>query len=95
MYDTPLILNFDGKLLPDLEGFGKVNRLAVVAVQEKDNQLLCVTKTDDSTGKTEAEGKALEDWGHHLLQGKLYPPSRYPTAAAPMARLQTSHHGAS
>ena len=58
-------INFDGKLLTDLGGFGKVNRLAVVAAQEKDNQLLCVTKTDDSTGKTEAEavGKALEDWG--------------------------------
>ena len=58
-------INFDGKLLTDLGGFGKVNRLAVVAAQEKDNQLLCVTKTDDSTEKTEAEavGKALEDWG--------------------------------
>ena len=56
-------INFDGKLLTDLGGFGKVNRLAVVAAQEKDNQLLCVTKTDDSTGKAEAEGKALEDWG--------------------------------
>ena len=56
-------INFDGKLLPDLGGFGKVNRLAVVAAQEKDNQLLCITKTDDSTGKAEAVGKALEDWG--------------------------------
>ena len=58
-------INFDGKLLADLRGFEKVNRLAVVAAQEKDNQLLCVTKTDDSTGKTDAEavGKALEDWG--------------------------------
>ena len=52
-------INFDGKLLINFGGFGKVNRLAA---QEKDNQLLCVTKTDDSTGKTEAEGKALEDW---------------------------------
>ena len=58
-------INFDGKLLTDLGGFGKVNRLVVVAAQEKDNQLLCVTKTYDSTGKTEAEavGKTLEDWG--------------------------------
>ena len=57
-------IKFDGKLLTDLGGFGKVNRLAVVAAQEKDNQLLCVMKTDESTGKTEAEavGKALEDW---------------------------------
>ena len=58
-------INFDGKLLTDLGGFGKVNRLAVVVAQEEENQLLCVTKTDDSTGKTEAEAvkKALEDWG--------------------------------
>ena len=35
------------------------------AAQENDNQLLCVTKTDDSTGEAEAEavGKAVEDWG--------------------------------
>ena len=58
-------INFDGKLLTDLGCFGKVNRLAVVVAQEEENQLLCVTKTDDSTGKTEAEAvkKALEDWG--------------------------------
>ena len=58
-------INFDGKLLKDLGGFGKVNRLAVVVSQEEENQLLCVTKTDESSGKTEAEAvkKALEDWG--------------------------------
>ena len=58
-------INFDGKLLTDLGGFGKVNRLAVVVAQEEENQLLCVTKTDDSTGKTEAEAvkRALEEWG--------------------------------
>ena len=58
-------INFDGKLLTDLGGFGKVNRLAVVVAQEEEIQLLCVTKTDDPTGKTVAEAvkKALEDWG--------------------------------
>ena len=41
-------INFVGKLLGDLEGsFDKVNRLAVVAVQEEGNQLLCIAKTDD------------------------------------------------
>ena len=30
-------INFDGKLLSDLKGFGKVNRLAVVLVQEAEN----------------------------------------------------------
>ena len=43
-------INFDGKLLQELGGTEKVNRLAVVAVQEEENQLLCVTKTEDSTG---------------------------------------------
>ena len=58
-------INFDGKLLTDLGGFGKVNRLAVVIVQEAENQLLCITKTEDATGKTEAVavGKVLEAWG--------------------------------
>ena len=35
-------MNFDGKLLQELGGIEKVNRLAVVAVQEEENQLLCV-----------------------------------------------------
>ena len=53
-------INFDGKLLGDLEGsFDKVNRLAVVAVQEEGNQLLCIAKTDDSTGKVK---EALDNW---------------------------------
>ena len=58
-------INFDGILLTDFWGFGKVNRLAVLIVQEAENQLLCITKTEDSTGKTEAVevGKALEAWG--------------------------------
>ena len=47
-------INFDGKLLQEFGGTEKVNRLAVVAVQEEENQLLCVTKTVDSTGKVEA-----------------------------------------
>ena len=34
-------INFDGKLLQELGGTEKVNRLAVVAVQEEENQLLC------------------------------------------------------
>ena len=34
-----------------------MNRLAVVAVQEEENQLLCVAKTEDSTGKVEADAE--------------------------------------
>ena len=35
-------INFDEKLLTDLGGIRKVNHIAVVAAQEKENQLLCV-----------------------------------------------------
>ena len=52
----------------ELEGLGgteRVNRLAVVAVQEEENQLLCVTKTEYSTGKVEADAvkEAINNWG--------------------------------
>ena len=58
-------MNFDRKLLQELGGTKKVNRLAVVAVQEEENQLLCVTKTEDSTGKVEADAvkEAINNWG--------------------------------
>ena len=58
-------VNFDGKLLPNLYGYGKVNRLAVVLVKENVNQLLCITEIADSTGLIEARAveAALNDWG--------------------------------
>ena len=61
---NPGQINFDGKILPGLGGFGKVNRLAVVLVQEEENKILCITKTEDSTGKVEAEKvkEVLESW---------------------------------
>ena len=42
-----------------------MNRLAVVAVQEKEKQLLCITKTTDATGRVEAAAvkEALDNWG--------------------------------
>ena len=57
-------INFDGKLHPNLEGFSSVNRLAVVLVQKEENKILCIARTGDSTGKTEAESvkKSLDDW---------------------------------
>ena len=57
-------INLDGKLLSDLGGFGKVNRLAVVLVQEQDNKILCISKTENATGRTEAEmvKQTLDDW---------------------------------
>ena len=61
---TTAQINFDGKLLPNLEGSSSVNRLAVVLVQKEENKILCIARTDDSTGKTEAESvkKSLDDW---------------------------------
>ena len=57
-------VNFDGKLLKDLGGFEKVNRLAVVLVQEAENQILGMVQTDDATGKVEAEAvkSTLDSW---------------------------------
>ena len=51
---SPSQINFDGKLLQEFGGTEKVNRLAVVAIQEEENQLLCVTKTVDSTGRNDS-----------------------------------------
>ena len=57
-------VNFDGKLLKDLGGFDKVNRLAVVLVQEEENQILGMVQTEDSTGKVEADAvkNTLDSW---------------------------------
>ena len=45
----------------DLDGgFEKVNRYAVVAFQDDENQLLCITKTKDATGKDESGGRCSE-----------------------------------
>lgn len=58
-------INFDGKLLKELGGFGKVHRLAVTLVREDEDHILCIAKTLDGTGKTEAQTvkAALDDWG--------------------------------
>ena len=54
----------DAKLLPNLGGFGSVNRLAIVAVQEDCNQILTIAKTENGTGEVEARAVAgaLEEW---------------------------------
>ena len=43
----------------------QVNLLAVVDVQEKEDQLLCITKTTDATRRVEAAAvkEALDNWG--------------------------------
>ena len=57
-------INFDGKLMKGLEGYGKVNRLAVVLVQETENKLLCIAKMEQSTGSVEADKikEVLMEW---------------------------------
>ena len=58
-------INFDGKLLADLDcDLQKVNRLVIVVAQEHENQILGIIKTDNSTGKVEAEAvkAALDAW---------------------------------
>ena len=44
--------------------FGKVNRLAVMLVQESESKILSIAKTNDSTGRVEAEKvkEVLDDW---------------------------------
>ena len=44
-------VNFDGKLLDDLNGLQKVNRLAVLVVKETENQILGIAKTANATGE--------------------------------------------
>jgi len=43
----------------------EVNRLAVVLVQEEENKILCITKTESLSERTEAETvkKSLDSWG--------------------------------
>ena len=43
----------------------RVGPAAIVAVQEMENQLLCITKTTDATGRVEAAAvkEALDNWG--------------------------------
>ena len=57
-------INFDGKLLDDLYGSQKVNRLAVVVVKELENQILGIIKTVNAKGKVEAEAvkRTLDTW---------------------------------
>ena len=64
MFEDICQINFDAKLLPTLGGFGSVNRLAVVAVQEDCNQILAIAKTENGTGEVEARAVAgaLDEW---------------------------------
>ena len=52
---------FDSKLLPSLSSLGKENRLAIILVQEKENQILAIAHTDSAMGAAEAAGLEGED----------------------------------
>ena len=51
--------------MKELGGFGKCNRLAVTLAREHEDQLLCIARTVNGTGRTEAETvkSALDAWG--------------------------------
>ena len=57
-------ISFDGKLLKDLFGPEKMNRLAIVLVEEPESQILGIMKTADGTGRIEAEAvkRVLDTW---------------------------------
>lgn len=63
--NIPLVVHWDGKLIPDLIGKEKVDRLPVLVSGEGTSQLLTVAKLPSGTGKAQAAAvfEAIEDWG--------------------------------
>lgn len=57
-------MHFDGKILPDLIGSDKHDRLPIVATQSGGNQLLGVPQLEHGTGKATADAvyKVLDEW---------------------------------
>ena len=51
---TPLNLHFDGKLMMDLTGDAKMDRLPVIVSGSEVDQLFCIPKLSASTGETMA-----------------------------------------
>ncbi|KAK2717035.1 hypothetical protein QYM36_007247 [Artemia franciscana] len=63
--DVPLVVHWDGKLIPDLIGKEKVDRLPVLVSGKEVLQLLTVAKLPSGTGEAPASAVfgAIEDWG--------------------------------
>ncbi|KAK2721327.1 hypothetical protein QYM36_003567 [Artemia franciscana] len=63
--DVPLIVHWDGKLIPNLIGKEKVDRLPVLVSGKEVLQLLTVAKLPSGTGEAQASAVfgAIEDWG--------------------------------
>ncbi|KAK2720673.1 hypothetical protein QYM36_004529 [Artemia franciscana] len=63
--DVPLVVHWDGKLIPDLIGKEKVDCLPVLVSGKEVLQLLTVAKLPSRTGEAQASAVfgAIEDWG--------------------------------
>lgn len=61
----PLTLHFDGKLMMDLTGDEKVDRLPILVSGSGVDQLLCIPKLSAGTGEAMASAmlEAVESWG--------------------------------
>jgi hypothetical protein len=61
----PMVLHWDGKLMNDLTGDEKIDRLPIIVSGSGIEQLLCVPKLPSGTGKAMAEAMiaTLADWG--------------------------------
>lgn len=65
IHNTPLLLHWDGKLLPDITGSNEtVDRIAVLVTGGGEQMLLGVPKIGRGTGKQQAEAclATLDEW---------------------------------
>jgi len=62
---VPLVVHWDGKLLPDLTGKEKVDRLPVLVSGKGISQLFTVAKLPSGTGEAQADAvfEAVSEWG--------------------------------
>ena len=73
---TPLLLHWDGKLLPDITGSKEtVDRIVVLVTGAGEEMLLDVPKIGRGTGKHQAEAclTTLDEWGiHQQIRGLVF-----------------------
>ena len=73
--NTPLTVHWDGKLMLDLTGKGKVDRLPILVSTMGEKKLLEIPKIPAGTGKAEAEAvySAIHEWGlENLVRGMCF-----------------------
>ena len=63
--DPNLTLHWDGKIVPDITGNGKVERIAVIVTGATTCQLLGMVKVPEGTGMAAAKAiyTLIEEWG--------------------------------